>query len=349
MTHPALLALDAGGSKVDAVLLTRGGHVLGAARVAVPLDRYADGGDRDEEVRLGTAVAAIDAVCAEAGLDPGSVPIADVGVYCLAGADLPADDRRISKALKRRGWTAEDIVRNDTFAVLRAGTDRDWGVAVVCGYGMNCSGVAPDGRVLRFPAVGRISGDWGGGSDIGALALWHALRARDGRGASTVLADLVAEHFGKRGPRHVMEAIYFGRLSEQRLVELAPIVFRAAAQGDEIARSIVDRQADEVVTMAGAAIRRLRLTKLDVDVVLGGGIFRTTDPGFLERIDSGLRNIAPSVRIGALDGPPVVGAALLGLDRLGAGTRAMRRVREHLTHPRLTSNPGLSASERAEG
>ena len=74
------------------------------------------------------------------------------------------------------------MVRNDTFAVLRAGTERTWGVAVVCGYGTNCSGVAPNGRTFRFPAFGDLSGDWGGGHDIGAAALWHAVRAEDGRG-----------------------------------------------------------------------------------------------------------------------------------------------------------------------
>ena len=55
------------------------------------------------------------------------------------------------------------MVDNDTFAVLRAGTERGWGVAVVCGAGINCVGVSPDGRHARFPALGTITGDWGGG------------------------------------------------------------------------------------------------------------------------------------------------------------------------------------------
>jgi N-acetylglucosamine kinase-like BadF-type ATPase len=341
--RPALLALDGGGSKIDAVLLAKNGDILGAVRGAVPFESR-DNGKNQGERTLTAAAGAISAVCAQSGLDARSLPIANIGVYCLAGADLPADDRRISTALKRRMWTAEDVVRNDTFAVLRAGSDRAWGVAVVCGYGMNCAGVAPDGRMLRFPAVGTISGDWGGGFDIGSMALWHALRARDGRGEPTVLADLVPAHFGMKTPRQVMEAIYFGRLREQRVVELPPIVFRAADDGDDLARSIIDRQADEVVNMAGAAIRRLRLAKVDVDVVLGGGIFRTDSPGFFDRIERGLRTMAPDVRITVLSVPPVVGAALLGLDRIGAGRSAGRRLREHLTHERLNSNSGKIAA-----
>ena len=115
---------------------------------------------------------------------PGSsadrIPVAQLGVYCLAGADFPVDDRRIDRWLRIRGITDERLVRNDTFAVLRAGTDRDWGVGVVCGYGINCSGVAPDGRITRFPAVGPISGDWGGGNDIGeaGAVARHPVRGR---------------------------------------------------------------------------------------------------------------------------------------------------------------------------
>src|SRR5213593_5033727 len=111
--------------------------------------------------------------------------------YCLSGADLPADDRRILRWVAKHGWTEDDVLRNDTFAILRAGTDRTWGVGVVCGYGTNCSAVAPDGRTFRFPAIGDISGDWGGGSDIGRLALWYAVRAEDGRGDETELVHLV--------------------------------------------------------------------------------------------------------------------------------------------------------------
>lgn len=344
MKLPAILALDGGGSKIDAVLLDKAGKILGAVRGAVSFESR-DNGEKQGERTLTAAAAVIEAVCAESRIDAEALPIANLGVYCLAGADLPADDRRISFALKRQMWTAEDVVRNDTFAVLRAGSDRTWGVAVVCGYGMNCAGVAPDGRMLRFPAVGSISGDWGGGFDIGSMALWHALRARDGRGEPTALADLVPAHFGMKRPRQVMEAIYFGRLREQRVVELPPTVFSAADDGDHLARSIVDRQADEVVNMAGAAIRRLKLTKLDVDVVLGGGIFRTNSPAFFDRIEDGLRRIAPDVRITVLSVPPVVGAALLGLDLIGAPPRAGGRVRDQLTHERLISN---SAREHGE-
>ena len=329
---PAVLAVDGGGSKIDAALLRRDGTVIGAGRVVVDHDRNAD------EPHLQRIIAGVSAACRDAGLDPDRRPVADVGAFCLAGADLPADDRRIQRWLKHQGFTTDRLVRNDTFAVLRAGTERTWGVGIVCGFGTNCSGVAPDGRTYRLPAVGEISGDWGGATDLGSAALWHALRAGDGRGPRTAFQRLVPEHFHLRSARQVMEAIYFERLDEGRLSELAPVVFRAARDGDAIARSVVDRQADEVAVMACAAIRRLRMTRLDVDVVLGGGIFRTDDRGFFARIEDGIHAVAPGATVTVLTDPPVIGAAQLGLDEVRASRAAHARVRAALTHERLTTH-----------
>jgi len=333
MKRPAILAVDRGGSKVDAALLDRTGAVLGSARVLRSPEaaswRDGEGGNLDG------LDAALRSVCADAQVDPNALPVADVGVFCLAGADFPADDRRIGAVLKRRGWATENVVRRDGFAVLRAGSDRGWGVGVVCGHGINCVGIAPDGRSFRFPALGTVSGDWGGGGDVGPAALWYAVRAHDGRGDPTSLSALVPKHFGLKHPGQVVEAIHFGRLREERIEELAPVVFRAAGEGDAVARSVVDRQADEIVTMAGAAMRRLRIANLDVDVVLGGGIFRNRDRAFFVRMEEGLRAAAPKARMIILAAPPVVGSALLGIDRLGGGARASARVRAWLTHDQL--------------
>jgi N-acetylglucosamine kinase-like BadF-type ATPase len=274
------------------------------------------------------------------------LPVAELGVFCLAGADRPADDRRLLRWLRSNGWTQSEILRNDTFAVLRAGTDRSWGVGVVCGYGTNCSAVAPDGRITRFPAIGPISGDWGGGGELGGLANWHAVRSEDGRGRKTALERAVPAHFGLKRPRQLMEAIYFGRIDDQRLAELAPVLFQVAIEGDAVAREIVDRQADEVVTLAGTAIRRLRMQRLDVHVVLGGGIFSNDDHAFFDRIGAGLREVAPAAEVRVLTAPPVAGAAMIGLDRLGAPKAAQARVRRSLTHERLGTQTLARRKER---
>jgi N-acetylglucosamine kinase-like BadF-type ATPase len=215
--------------------------------------------------------------------------------------------------------------------VLRAGTERGWGIGVVCGTGLNCAGVAPDGRIVRFPALGAISGDWGGGGDLAVAAVGACVRARDGRGPATALEPALLEHFGMRRPLQVMQAVHTGAVRDGQLLDLARIVLRVADAGDPVAAGLVERLSEEVVTLVRAAVRRLRLTRREPDVVLGGGIARSRSRLFHRLTGEGIAAAVSGSRISVLRSPPIVGAALLGLDALGAPPRAHTRARRELT------------------
>jgi N-acetylglucosamine kinase-like BadF-type ATPase len=306
----AVLAVDGGNSKTEVVLLDAAGTVIGAARG--PGSNHVHS-DHDTVMKL------IDDLVRRAGesLDPHDRPVADVAVLCLAGADYPYDERRLAAAAAPFRWADRTRVCNDALAMLRAGTDDVAAVAVICGAGTNCYGRDPRGRTVRFPALGYISGDWGGGYDIGMAGLMAAVRAEDGRGPRTALQRLVPGHFGLAKPSSLVFAIYTERVHERQITELPPVVFAASDDGDEVARGIVDRQADELAVMASAAIRRLQLSRQPVTVVLGGGIVRSGNERLLERATAGIRSTAPAARLVLLDAAPVAGAALLGLDQLG--------------------------------
>jgi N-acetylglucosamine kinase-like BadF-type ATPase len=328
-----VLAVDGGASKVDLALVDVNGNLLAAARRP---GSYHFGLGRNGS--LGALTQAIDAMIGDLGAPQDSSPLAATGVFCLAGADIAIDDRRISSELEGRRWTARTIVRNDTFAVLRAGTERKWGVAVVSGTGMNCAGIGPDGRSVRFPSFGELSGDRAyGGGWLGRTALGAAIRARDGRGPHTELEHLVPAHFGMSRPTAVMEAVYVGTLDYDRLSEVAPLVMKAAARGDEVAQEMLDEMIEEIVITAIAAIRRLRLARTDVHVVLGGGVLRAAGKKMLDRIRVGIQQVAPRAQLLRLDVPPVLGAALIGLDEMRASRQARDRLRSTLTHRRLST------------
>ena len=113
-------------------------------------------------------------------------------------------------------------------------------------------------------------------------------------------------------------AIYDGRIPEERVLELAPMVFTAARAGDGVARELLDGLADELATMAIAMIRRVGLVRREFDVVLAGGVFQNRDDAFLARLSGSVRAVAPNANLAPLHSPPLVGAALLGLDRIGS-------------------------------
>lgn len=317
----AILAVDGGNSKTDVALVAADGHLLAAVR-----------GPTTSHQQVGLDVGA-DRLAALVGEARGRVGVRDgipatVAVYALAGADTPSDDRRLARALAARELAAEGTVLNDAFAPLRAGAADGWGVALICGSGMNAAGVAPDGRRARLAALGAISGDWGGGGDVGLAALGAAVRARDGRGPRTSLERGVPAHFGLSRPIDLTRAIEAGTLAQARLRELSPLVFQAATAGDPVARSIVDRLADELVVMAAAIIRRLGLTRRRPTVVLAGGVFAARDDAFEARIRDGVTAVAAGARVRRSEAMPVLGAALLGLDRLDMPSPADRRAAE---------------------
>jgi N-acetylglucosamine kinase-like BadF-type ATPase len=335
----AVIGVDGGNSKVDLALVAEDGTLLAAVRgptishqarggfvaavaslrvtLAVALDLARD--------RASTAVSVAGASSAPAG-----GPIARVAVFSVAGADTPRDVRRLRVAFERLGLAERLIIVNDAYGALRAGTDDGVGAVVICGSGSNMLAIGPSGRVARYPALGEIAGDWGGGGSLGPAALSAAIRGRDGRGPRTSLERLVPERLGLTRPLDVTYALYRGRLSSNAIRDLAPLVFEAAGEGDAVARFIIDQQADEVVVMAVAALRQARALRAAVPVVLAGGIFRTTDASFHARIRAGLAAAAPRAEIRRLEAPPVVGAALLGLEALGLDGPAAARLRATL-------------------
>jgi N-acetylglucosamine kinase-like BadF-type ATPase len=319
-----VLAVDGGNVKTDLALLDGNGGLLSLVR-----------GGGSSTHRLGVdgcielLASLLDAAMARAGLGRPDRPHASAAQILLAGADLPEELSTVCARIEQLEWSDRLVVDNDTVALLRTGTDRGWGIAVVCGAGINCLGRASDGREVRFLSLGEISGDWGGGGDVGLAALAAAARGADGRGPRTILETVVPAHFGLGGPLDVSRALHLRELPEERLGELARLVLDVYDE-DAVAAGIVQRLADEVIAFAAAALRRLELTAADPDVVLGGRVLRSVSAGVVETIAEGVRDVAPDARILVAPSEPIVGAALLGLDALAADAGARTRARTEL-------------------
>ncbi|MFE3454292.1 N-acetylglucosamine kinase [Nonomuraea sp. NPDC059194] len=312
----SLLAVDGGNSKTEAVLLNEAGEILARGRGG-PFLPQSEG-----------VAPAVDVIEREVRQALGIAGQADHLVAFLAGADLPEEEEELRAEISGRGLARAVTVRNDTFALLRSGASGPWGIAVVCGAGINAVGVSPTGAIARFPSLGAISGDWGGGGGLSAETLWHAVRAEDGRGAPTALAELVKTHFGVGTVEQVALDLHVGRRSRHQLLELTPGLFKVAATGDEIALSLVTRLADEVVAMAVVCLNRLDLLGTPTEIVLGGGVLRARDPLLSALLDERFAKRAPSATQVIADLPPIAGAALSALDRLGAGEEVKQRLRE---------------------
>jgi N-acetylglucosamine kinase-like BadF-type ATPase len=326
----AVLAIDGGNSKTDLALVGWDGTVLAALRG--PGASHEDYGIDGAVRRLGDLVAALASKAGldgrDSGRDSGCGTVARHVSACLAGADLPDEEAALTAALTAAGWSRSAVAMNDTFAILRGGTDQPWGVAVTCGAGINCVAVAPDGTTVRYLSHGTLTGDWGGGLGLGNAMMWHAMRGWDGRGPATALGAAVAARFGLASVRDVAVAMHRGELGEADLIKLSELLFQVAADGDRVARSLVSRQATEIQLMAVAAMGRLGMAPAGVTVVLGGGVLESRDPLLLGEIGRRLTVAAPGAVARVIEVPPVAGAALLGLDYVAASAAAGQRLRE---------------------
>ncbi|MFT4108555.1 N-acetylglucosamine kinase [Propionicimonas sp.] len=316
--EPVIVAVDGGGTKTDAVALGVTGSLLAHRRGP---------SSSPQQLGLERSVAVVDELVAAVAAGH---PVRRAELY-LSGIDLPREHAAYVAAISGLPWARDCLVDNDLFALLRAGTDARDAVAVVCGTGSNAVGVRSDGATARFAALGHISGDWGGGSGLGAEALWHAARDEDGRGPRTALTGVVRDGTGVASIAELIERLHFGEFESDRLSTLAPAVFAAADAGDTVARSVVARQADEVVAYVRACVRRLDLAGRPIPVVLGGGVLQAGNQLLDTRIAAGIAQVAPGSRLVTLAHPPIVGAALLALAAGGATPAALDRARTALS------------------
>lgn len=172
-----------------------------------------------------------------------------------------------------------------------------------------------------------------------------AVRAEDGRGPQTELRPAVAAHFGVERVEDVTVGLHLGTIPYLELHGLVPVLFEVADRGDRVARELLQRQAEEICLMVEVAARHLGLAGGPADlgrsggessgaaavrpvpVVLGGSIMTARSPLLTSAITGRLTASIPGAEIRIVDVPPVVGAALLGLDHVGASASAAARLR----------------------
>ena len=318
-----VLAVDGGNVKTDLALVHTSGRLLALVRGGRSSPHYVG---TDGCVELLESLIARAFAKAQLGADQ-AMPAATAQIM-VAGADLPEELAALRAEIEPLGWTRRLVIDNDTLALLRSGTDRGWGVGVVCGGGINCVGIAPDGRETRFPSLGAITGDWGGGYDVGLAALTAAARSADGRGPRTILESAVPAYFELRRAHSTSRA----RCTCASLKASGWRTLRGSCSpppsDDPVAAGIVRRLTDEIVAMATVALRRLRLDRRG----RRRGARRRADPGGLGRaliaaITAGVHEVAPAANVIVAPTAPIVGAALLGFDALGINSSAVARAR----------------------
>jgi len=300
------LGVDAGGSKTYTLIVDEQGNVVGKG----------SGGNGNHQTGYDRAKAnirdSVDRALAAAGLNREDISFAYFG---LAGADREADYEILRPMIAELGFPRHAI-NCDTMIALRAGTDRPYGVVLICGTGTNSAGVNPAGQFYQCGGFSYLYGDFGGGGALCVEAFRSVIRAWDGRERPTLLTGLVLGELGYGSVQAMLDDyLDHGRTPPSSLTKL---LFQAANQGDEVARDILRRQGDELGLSAKAVIERLGMQGESFDVVLAGSVV-TRGEG--DDVHAGIREAvqlaAPGAKVVKLEVEPVVGAVWLAVESTG--------------------------------
>ena len=318
-----ILGVDGGGTKTHAVVADDAGVILGAG---------VSGPSNWEDVGLGGAGAAFRVAVGEAlGAAGVSAEDAAHSVFGLAGVDWPSDVERLAFAIDPLGLSGGRSVVNDSEIVLRAGTDAAAAVAVIAGGGSVVAGRNAEGRTFRTLGLGPLFGDFSSAIDVSEEAVRAVARAYTGRGPSTALSQLLCRRFDRPTPADLLEYLsrreLHGRI-ENEIENVAPLVIQAAADGDGVAREILDHVGREMGADVVLVAARLGMISDPFDVVLAGGFLAAAGEFVTRPLEQAVRLETSDATFVRLETSPVVGAVLMGLDATGcaAGTDVRARL-----------------------
>ena len=303
----AVVGVDGGGTKTEAVILDARDQVLGQG-IAGP----------SNPLRIGIANAAaavreaIDKACADGHVRREDIIAAQVG---LAGARRLELSLRMREALSNLGIPDVQVCGDADIALYGVTANGGPGVIVIAGTGSVCCGINARGRRVWAGGWGPLAGDEGGGSWIARRALRAIAHASDGRGSKTSLMSAACNYFHVTTPDDLSTAIYAPTITNEWLAGFGKYVVEAAKAKDAVAREILNEGAKELGLMIAAVIRNLKLESERFQVGYVGGVFASAGEVILVPMREHLKKIAPRAFLEPPSLSPAVAAARMARDR----------------------------------
>ncbi len=307
------LGIDVGASKTHALIADETGRCLGFGQA---------GGGNHQSVGYDGLEIALTASLAQAAQAAAvsAAQIAGAG-FGIAGYDFPSDRPQHVHVIAALGLSCPLDLVNDGVNGLLAGATRGIGVNVTAGSSNNCRGRNAAGQEGRIVGNGPMFGEHGGAVEIVLRGLQMVNYAWIRRSPPTALTRIYLDAAGAKDEMDLMEGLSNDQYELPR--SLAVAIVEAARGGDEAAGQVVRWAGEELGWLAVAVARQIGMENDEIEIVQSGSVFEAgpllTAP-MAERV---LRH-CPRARLKRLDGPPVVGAVLLGMEQAGFDGYAVR-------------------------
>lgn len=200
-----------------------------------------------------------------------ALTLEDCAGLCIgtAGVDTESTREKMEDLLSSMQLPFPCRVENDVAIALYAQTLGAPGLMLLAGTGSIAYGIDSQGRQWRCGGYGHILADEGSAYWVAREGATAALRAHDHSGPPTCLIEDIREALRLDNFDEILVFVYGGNKSD--LAKLSHVVTAAAAKGDEVARDILRRAADELVRLIGCVIRELRMENEAQPLLLAGG------------------------------------------------------------------------------
>jgi N-acetylglucosamine kinase-like BadF-type ATPase len=298
------LGIDVGSSKTHALIVDESGACVGFGK-AWGGNHQSVGYDGLENVLKESFESAREM----AGVDSAHIAGAGFGV---AGYDFPSDRDSHLQAIASLGLSCPLEVVNDGVNGLLAGAARGIGVNVTSGSSNNCRGRNKDGKDGRIVGNGATFGEYGGAIEIVQRGLQMVNYAWIKRTPPTALTKIFIDAVDAKNEIDLMDGLSSGQY--HLFPFLAVEVIKAANEGDVAACEILRWSGEELGWLAVSVVRQIEMENDEVEIIQSGSVF---DAG--EIIANPMREIVmshlPKAKLIRLDGPPVVGAVILGMEQ----------------------------------
>jgi N-acetylglucosamine kinase-like BadF-type ATPase len=310
MKQKIVAGIDGGGTKTRAALLADSGELLGVASAGP--SNYDDIG---EEIAKRNIDNAFREAWRQTGEPSRSCDAVFLGMAGVVSETDRATIRQIACDLKLAP-PKHVGVDHDIRISLAGSLAGQEGIALIVGTGSSCYGRRTDGRDWRAGGWAHLLDDFGSGYYLGLQSMIAAVRAIDGRGAPTALTKSLLAALELHDIQDIMRRLYHDGMGRAEVAALAPLVIHAAANGDAVARQIIERGVDELALMVETVARKLEFLPGQVLVGVTGGVAHSGST-YKEPLYAAIRRRVPTAEIVEPRLPPVLGAALLALESLG--------------------------------
>ena len=308
------LGVDVGSSKTHALIVDERGQCVGFGR---------SGGGNHQGVGYegltNVLRESFSRACEMSGVNAASISGAGFGV---AGCDFPLDREPHLQAIASLGLLCPVEVVNDGMNGLLAGATCGIGVNVTAGSSNNCRGRGRNGKEGRIVGNGIAFGEFGGAYEIAARGLQMVNYAWIKRIPPTALTQIYIKATGAKDEMDLMEGLSNG--SYRLTASLAIRVMEAAREEDSAACDVVEWAGKELGWLAVSVARQIDMQDEEIEIIQSGSVFEAG-----ELIMKPMRELVlkhcPKARLIRLDGPPVVGAVILGMEQTGFEAYAIRQ------------------------